>query len=544
MAARVSGIVLWAAAVLAAVCTGCGPERARGPAAGSGADTVAPRTAEEETTMNTNVMVSPLAGRWFSASAAELRREIAELMPSPRPSAVAGVCAVLVPHAGYVYSGRVALEVYARLDPQAYDRVVVLGPSHSMGMRDRVSVPDASAIETPLGRVPVDTAFVAAMRRLPMVISEPRAHAREHSDQIQVPLLQSVLGNRVPVVTVVVGQFSADSQRAFAESLRPLLDDRTLVVVSSDFTHYGPDYGYVPFTNNVAEKLPALDDQVFARIAARDSDGFHRVLEETGATVCGAMPIGILLALLPPGATARKVAADHSGRMLGDWRNSVGYVGAIFQGKWGRAPAPAAQTAAKTTPKAEAKEEAKAPMLGETDRKALLRLARASLDRSVRGRPLPTPEEAGIAITPALEQVMGGFVTLTKAGHELRGCIGEIFPKRAIWKVVREQARNAALEDGRFEPVTAEEAPGLHIEISALTPPRPVASYRDIVTGRHGMVLVKSGRSAVFLPQVAPEQGWDLATTLTHLAMKAGLQPDAWREGADFLVFEAEVFHE
>ena len=84
----------------------------------------------------------------------------------------------------------------------------------------------------------------------------------------------------------------------------------------------------------------------------------------------------------------------------------------------------------------------------------------------------------------------------------------------------------------------------IDIEISMLTPPRPVASWRDIVIGKHGMVLTKGGRSAVFLPQVAPEQGWGIEETLTHLAMKAGLSPGAWREGAEFLVFEAQVIQE
>ncbi len=138
---------------------------------------------------------------------------------------------------------------------------------------------------------------------------------------------------------------------------------------------------------------------------------------------------------------------------------------------------------------------------------------------------------------------MGGFVTLTIDGV-LRGCIGEILPRRPIWQVVREQTVNAALHDPRFPPVTPAETKGIRIEISALTPPRPVASWREIVVGRHGVVMSRHGRSAVFLPQVAPEQGWDLPTMLTHLARKAGLPDDAWREGAEFLVFEAEVFRE
>lgn len=182
-------------------------------------------------------------------------------------------------------------------------------------------------------------------------------------------------------------------------------------------------------------------------------------------------------------------------------------------------------------------------MLSEPDRQTLLRLARATLERCTTGGAMPSLEELGLELGPGLRQTMGGFVTLHQAG-DLRGCIGEIFPKREIWRVVREQARNAALHDPRFPAVTSPETASIRIEISALTPPRPVLSYRDIVIGRHGVVLNKQGRSAVFLPQVAPEQGWTLETTLSQLARKAGLPSEAWRENADFLVFEAEVFGE
>ncbi|MEI8243793.1 MAG: AmmeMemoRadiSam system protein B [bacterium] len=477
--------------------------------------------------MKTNVMVSPLAGRWFPAGAEELKRVIAGLQPAPKPAPVAGVCAVLVPHAGYQFSGKVACQVYARLDVAAYDRVVVLGPSHSVGLPGRVSVPDAAFLETPLGRMTVDAAFVAALRQSPQVVCEPRAHLQEHSDQIQVPLLQAFFGDRIRVVTLVVGQMDPAASRSFAGVLRPLLDARTLVVVSSDFTHYGANFGYVPFSTAVLAQLDRLDHRVFAPIAAIDPGGFRDVMEQTQATVCGHNPIAVLLDLLPAGAKGAEVAYDTSGRMLNDVENSVSYLGAVFTGDWRTAPPPAAGTAA----------------LDAADQAQLLKLARATLEFAVRHGRAPEVETIGVTIRPGMKQVMGGFVTLNK-NHELRGCIGEIFPRREIWKVVQEQVVNAALQDPRFEPVSAIELKDIQIDISALTPPRPVASHREIVVGRHGMTLSKNGRSAVFLPQVAPEQGWDLDTTLSHLARKAGLPAEAWKQGAEFTVFEAQVFHE
>jgi AmmeMemoRadiSam system protein A len=134
-------------------------------------------------------------------------------------------------------------------------------------------------------------------------------------------------------------------------------------------------------------------------------------------------------------------------------------------------------------------------------------------------------------------------VTLHKRG-ELRGCIGEIAPDRELHRVVRDHALNAAFKDPRFTPLSPAELPEIVIEISALTPPVEIESWREIEIGRHGVVLSKNGRSAVFLPQVAPEQGWDVETTLKYLSQKAGLPPDAWRDGARFEVFEAVVFGE
>ena len=171
-------------------------------------------------------------------------------------------------------------------------------------------------------------------------------------------------------------------------------------------------------------------------------------------------------------------------------------------------------------------------------------MARQAIQQALDGNRPDDPADLGVEPTPAMKRKMGGFVTLT-IGGELRGCIGEIFPRRALADVVLDHALDAAFEDPRFPPLTAKELPKARIEISALTSPVPVASYRDIVIGKHGMVIELGGRSAVFLPQVAPEQGWDLATTLTYLARKAGLPGNAWQDPrAKFTVFEAVVFHE
>ena len=116
--------------------------------------------------------------------------------------------------------------------------------------------------------------------------------------------------------------------------------------------------------------------------------------------------------------------------------------------------------------------------------------------------------------------------------------------REPLWLSVVHNAANAATHDPRFRPVRPQELTLITVEVSALSPLKPVASYKDIVLGTHGVVLEKRGRSAVFLPQVATETGWDLDQFLSHLAQKAGLGASDWKDGATFRVFTADVFHE
>lgn len=180
-------------------------------------------------------------------------------------------------------------------------------------------------------------------------------------------------------------------------------------------------------------------------------------------------------------------------------------------------------------------------LLGPDERRVLLRLARDSINSVLSGGKKPPGDLTDI--TDPLKQPCGAFVTLTKYG-DLRGCIGYVEAETPLYETVIAVARSAAFRDTRFEPVTASEMEDIEIEISVLKPPAPIQSWKEIELGRHGIILSKHGRRALFLPHVATERNWDLPTTLTHLAMKAGLAHDDWREGASYEVFEAEVFGE
>ena len=180
------------------------------------------------------------------------------------------------------------------------------------------------------------------------------------------------------------------------------------------------------------------------------------------------------------------------------------------------------------------------------DERAFLReLAWRAVSAAARSEAAPDPEafarERGLSLSERLREPRGAFVTL-RMGEQLRGCIGMIDGRLPLIRAVTDNGRAAAIDDPRFPPVEPDELSNITIEISALTPLRTVDDPAAVEVGRHGILLQKQGRQAVFLPQVASEQGWDLPTTLTHLCRKAGLPADAWREGARLRVFEAEVF--
>lgn len=181
--------------------------------------------------------------------------------------------------------------------------------------------------------------------------------------------------------------------------------------------------------------------------------------------------------------------------------------------------------------------------LTQKEKQDLLKLARIAIEYFVKHRQNISINDTGICITENMKKEYGAFVTLHLNG-ELRGCIGEIIAHGPLFEAITRRAIDAAIHDPRFPPVQTDELPFLDIEISILSPLQAISHYKEIEIGKHGIYMSKLGRGAVFLPHVASEQGWDLATTLTHLSLKAGLPPDAWEAGASFEIFESLICRE
>lgn len=471
-----------------------------------------------------------VAGSFYSSFSSQLAQEVEHFLAEGTNG---GPCvAVIAPHAGYVFSGRTAGHAFAHLSPQV-SRVILLGPSHFRSFSGAaLPAPHLAAFATPLGEIPLDLEALSQLRENPVFAGPPQAHDPEHCLEVELPFIQKRAPGARIVPLLIGSQTTLQQTEELARGLSPLLSADTAVVVSSDFTHHGRAYGYVIFPENeeLDLYLKTRAERTAGRAVALDVRGFWHQVEVSDDSVCGARPIAVLLQLLSHtfSGKGQLLHVATSGEVSGDWHQVVTYVAAGFQGQW--------------TPWREEPAPLPAPLTPE-EQQALLSLARATMETHLtRGEQLAL-WFASHRLTPALLAPQGAFVTLhTLPKKELRGCIGLLEPAGALVDTVIHAAVQV-LYDPRFPSVRPAELASLEVEISVLSPPRAVPSVEAIRLGEHGVILKKAAHSAVFLPQVATETGWDLETFLSRLALKAGLAPDAWRS-ADLSVFTAQVFSE
>jgi len=469
------------------------------------------------------------AGTWYPGDPKDLDRTLQALLAKVKlPSLKGRVLAVIAPHAGLVYSGGTAAWSFAALARSRPARVFLLGPSHRAPIRG-IALPEVDAFATPLGNLPVDRKECARLLKHSLFFPDQAVHDKEHSLEMETIFLAKTLPGVKIVPCVVGGMDMTDVKKAgkiFAGEAEP----GDAFVISSDFTHYGANYGFYgnpPFRDHVEENLAALDGKAWEAVRSMDPERFFAFFRKTGDTICGRYPIAILLAALPPGTKAVRLHYETSGRITGDWSSSVSYQALAFLGPgW----------------KKEEKmpDYAKGP-LNEEEKSLARKIAWKAVEAWVREGKRLDPRRVGLEPKGALLKTLACFVTLKKKGN-LRGCIGSIYASRPLWKDLVERAVDAAAHDPRFEPVRPNELPDLSLEISVLTPLKKVSGPEEIVVGRDGVVLSKGFHRAVFLPQVAPEQGWDRETMLSFLARKAGLPADGWKEGCTFETFQAQVF--
>lgn len=492
-----------------------------------------------------------VAGRFYSGNEIALKDQLNAFFKNISKHAVKGKpIALISPHAGYQYSGQVAAYGYSAIKDYGFTRVIILSPSHFKGgKRYRgASVLNVKNFKTPLGLVSVDqdacNQLLDTSKELPPDASHKTtklfgsyegAYQGEHSLETQLPFLQMSL-KTFKLVPIMVGILIDDDFDRIANDIRPLIDENTLVVVSSDFTHYGEGYGYVPFRKDIEKNIKALDYGAFDKIISKDFEGVKTYRKETGINICGIMPIELLLKVLPASAQGEILNYDTSGRQSNDFSFSVSYASILFT-------KPLENKSGQYVPKKETPDNHQSFLTNE-EKSFLLSLARKTLEAYTKTGFPPKWDSAKYDLTPRLKKKYGVFVTLKKYG-ELRGCIGHIIPRTSLFQGVIENTINSSSNDWRFSPVDAKEISDITIEISILSQPKKIQGPEEFMVGKEGVIIRKGPASAVFLPQVATEQGWDRTETLCHLCQKAGLSRDAWQDdGMEFYVFTADVFSE
>jgi MEMO1 family protein len=496
------------------------------------------------------------AGTWYEADGQKLRAQLQEYMQladenlktSPFDQSFTGntalagnVLAAIAPHAGYMFSGRTAAFVYDKTRDRKINRVFILGPSHYVGIHG-LALPAEKTFATPLGDLNVDTDVVSELADFPLFETVPEVHRNEHSLEMQLPFIKQSFGN-ASIVPIIVGTLQDEMEiRLVGQILRRYVGENDLVIVSSDFTHYGPRYDYEPYLGDLATNVRGLDQEAFRSLQQCNLRAFIDFRERTRDTICGFYPCAVLLAMLPTGTHATLLNYRTSRDSLAeDDRNSVSYLAVVFSNEtmmWRKPEG----TGDNTT-----------PPLSEKTKSGLLKLARQTLSDYVTGSPsdsapvnaddLPMWEPRGVFVT-LYKNVRQGKGQAKAESKELRGCIGYIWPIKPLAQSVSDNVIGACSRDPRFPPVIAGELNDIQIDINVLTPLHRVNSYRDIVVGHDGVVMYKSGRQAVFLPSVATDFGWTLDEMLSQLSVKAGCGADGWRSGARFDVFQAESFEE
>jgi MEMO1 family protein len=458
------------------------------------------------------------AGSFYPDTPEELSTLIQQYVSRVKPTAVNHppntlLKALIIPHAGYVYAGWTAAHISSAVDGDRFSRIIVMGPDHRIGF-EGCAVSDAAAWETPLGRIRLDQDADRLRQNKSLIRAIPESDRLEHSVEVVLPYLQYFFKN-FTLIPVVFGRGQDLAEKASA-FLDPLLDQHTLIVASSDLSHYLPYQVAIAKDRETIESILTLNA---GKLKMREN------------AACGKVPILVLIDM------ARRhhwqpvlLHYSNSGDTAGDRSRVVGYASIAFYG---------GSSMKNHTGLLQS--------LNEGQGQTLVKLARQTIAQKLgKGVTKVNPD----ALTdPGFQKKRGTFVTLT-IDKLLRGCIGNLDARDSILAGVERNAVNAAFHDPRFSPLKADELDRMDIEVSILTEPRPL-EYRDsdeliskLRVHVDGVILQKGSFGATFLPQVW-EQLPKPEDFLSHLCMKAGLPGDTWKkEHIDISTYQVQYFEE
>jgi AmmeMemoRadiSam system protein B len=368
-----------------------------------------------------------VAGQFYPESATILKLAIEKFIEDALPPQQKKPVAIVVPHAGYIYSGQICADGWNQVRGGAYDVVVILGTNHTAPGLRKIALYPGGGFRTPLGTAIVDRDLTAALLAAsPDCALDKGPHVREHSLEVQVPFVQ-VLFPQAKIVAAIVGEADAALCTRFGNALASVLKRRrALIVASSDLSHYPS-----------AKDAEAADMKTLEAVTTLDPAALHttvrtqmaRRIPNLSTCACGEAPImAAMAAAKAMGATGgRIISYAHSGNLpIGERERVVGYGAVVLA-------ADAKKDAVVVRPAAAAE-----GTIGPADRKYLLRLARETISRFLTIKMVPLPRLS----SPILREPRGVFVTLKKRG-DLRGCIGRMVPDRPLAELVGAMARQS-----------------------------------------------------------------------------------------------------
>jgi hypothetical protein len=469
------------------------------------------------------------AGRFYPADKETLTKDISRLFESCKKSPGNwDVRAIIGPHAGYVYSGKIAAAAYSIISRDSvYKNIFILGSSHVMSF-DGASVYNSGDFITPIGKIEVNREIANKLISENKIFNFPtNAHLQEHSLEVQLPFIQYYFKDKPLIVPIIIGTNNENSVKKIAEALRPWFTSENLFIISSDFSHYPPYKDAIETDNLTAFSIASGNPQTFLNTLKKNS---AKQIPGLSTSMCG-WTSGLTLLYLAEGNKQLEIKlidyCNSGDSPYGGKEEVVGYHAIALIEK---------------NQKAESKHEAGNEFsFTEEEKTQLFEIAR----NSIRSK-LYNNKRIGIdekTIQEKFKKQMGAFVTL-KINGALRGCIGRFISSDPLYEVVQASAISSAFDDPRFSPLTKEEFEKTDIEITVLGPLKKISSSSEIVLGKHGIYIKKDFRSGTMLPQVATENGWTVDEFLGYTSRdKAGLGWDGWKD-AELFIYEGVVLED
>jgi AmmeMemoRadiSam system protein B/AmmeMemoRadiSam system protein A len=453
------------------------------------------------------------------------------------------VRAIMVPHAGYDYSGSVAASAYKRIQDRNYSRIILMSNAHNEAFSG-IAIDDNDFWQMPLGTVETDRELMDNLVKEDYINYNSKAHMEDHTLEVQVPWLQTVLEPGFKIVPLMFGSISQTEKDRFSQLLLSSITNNDLIVVSTDLSHYPPYETAKEYDAITLDNIVNLDNTNLNKFVAENKGN------ETGIDTlcCGIDAVNTIISIASSSNWQAELLsyANSGDSPIGRKERVVGYGAVVFHTSLSNVILSEAKNPENDAiiPRSFASaqdDKIEKKMLNQSQKNKLLSIVKNTVEDYVKNNSIP---EFKIEDTRLLEK-QGAFVTLHKNG-KLRGCIGQIEPSDApLWQVVRDMAISASTEDPRFSSLSVEELDDIEYEVSVLSSPETIDDWRNIVLGEHGVIVAKGFRKGVFLPQVATETGWDLEQFLGELCEnKAGLAREAYKNDPDLVikVFKAEVF--